>query len=246
MMLKIVYFDEKTAMDYLDIKFGGKLETMTEELDEKAKKALARIEAQAEAGLKFLQFFQAKLSSGGNAEASRQGIDIMKSTLTNTVLTDFIAITNTDGKSDIVIFEGFQLRAKKDSFAHIKMFTPYIAIIKNIENIDIGKLDEILETAKGYYELIAQKGDQKVILRFNIKAFRNNYGLTDLLKMNLKYYAFHVGKCSEEDLLMKNEMQDSGETKEIGYTEMLAGVETECNLDVYDVVLAGIGEKTHE
>ncbi|WP_440603693.1 hypothetical protein [Bacillus sp. GB_SG_008] len=60
-MIKVIYFDEGTAMDYLDIKYGGKFNSIEEKMDEHAKKALAKMDAQVGASLKFFQVFKSSL-----------------------------------------------------------------------------------------------------------------------------------------------------------------------------------------
>ena len=52
-------------------------------------------------------------------------------------------------------------------------------------NIAIDKLDNALRNAKGYYEFVGTKARSRVVLRFNINAFRNSYTISDLLKMDL-------------------------------------------------------------
>ncbi|QKY71310.1 DUF6414 family protein [Lentibacillus sp. CBA3610] len=248
-MIKIVYFDEDSATDYLDIKHGGNSQTTGEEVDEKAKKALARLETQAGAGLKFLHVLKGAFSAEANGEITKQGTKVLKNTFTTTVLTDFVSETKDGRSEDITVFRDYRLMAKKDSFAFAKMYTPYTVLLKDdIDHINISKLDEALEHAKGYYELIGIKNNNKVVLRFNIDAFRNNYGLTDLIKMDLNYYAIQVGECLEDDLLMEKEMSE--ETKEPNKLSAMDIFEGKCPenpyLKVYDVILAGVGTDLNE
>jgi hypothetical protein len=110
------------------------------------------------------------------------------------------------------------------------------------ESINFSKLDETLEKSKGYYELLAttEDGPQKV-LRFNIKAFRNNYSLADLPKMNLKFYSVEVGSMDVSMLNAEKEF-DFGKDKEpITSSEILNEQTDEVNkVIVYDVILSGI------
>ena len=89
------------------------------------------------------------------------------------------------------------------------MFTPYLKMTKSdfeSEGVtfDLAKMDESFENGKGYYELIAKKNEneeiKKYVFRFNIKAFRNNYTMADLIKMDLNYTAVKVGKVYENML----------------------------------------------
>ena len=81
--------------------------------------------------------------------------------------------------------------------AYMKMYTPYMVIARTEElGVDLARLDEALAGAKGYYELVGEDGNGGTrILRFNIKAFRNNYGLTDLGRMRLIYHGILVGRA---------------------------------------------------
>ena len=60
--------------------------------------------------------------------------------------------------------------------------------------IDITKIEEAIEKGRGYYEFVATVDGKEVIFRFNRSAFRNSYTMSDLPKMQLTYYAIHVGK----------------------------------------------------
>ena len=54
--IKVIYFDEPTAQDYIDIVNGGRLDWSKEENKERAAKILTEIEAQAESGFNILNF----------------------------------------------------------------------------------------------------------------------------------------------------------------------------------------------
>ena len=129
--------------------------------------------------------------------------------------------------------------------AHMKMYTPYMIIADTREQgIDLAKLDDALMTAKGYYEMIGKipsSGD-KIILRFNIRAFRNSYGLTDLGRMNLIFHGVLVGKATEDGLNLETEMSQQTTSAPRTAADILDNVnpDTERQLDVYDVILAGI------
>ena len=82
---------------------------------------------------------------------------------------------------------------------------------------------------------------ETVVLRFNIKAFRNNYFISDLVKMNLDYHAIEVGTVNVGSLTMESEFGDNQE-KEINGFDMIdntlsAGSD---EIKVYDVILAGV------
>lgn len=49
--------------------------------------------------------------------------------------------------------------------------------------IDMEKLNEAILGERGYYEMLLKtEKDKKSVLRFNLKAFKNNYNLVDLSK----------------------------------------------------------------
>lgn len=104
-------------------------------------------------------------------------------------------------------------------------------------------MDEVLADAKGYYELLGETKDgSKRVLRFNLKAFRNNYGLTDLGRMRLVFHGVLVGQTSEQALSMEAEMSGSAGDATVTAVELVDGVDMQSDdlLDVYDVILAGV------
>ena len=104
-------------------------------------------------------------------------------------------------------------------------------------------LDNILNSVKGYTEVISKNGNQMDVLRFNTNTFRNNYKLSDILKMSLDVYAVKVGKISKDKMELENEIK-IGE-KVVTASEILNNkVQSEENaLDVYDVILAGVSDE---
>ena len=80
------------------------------------------------------------------------------------------------------------------------------------------------------------------MLRFNIKAFRNNYGLTDLGRMRLVFHGIHVGRTTERGLGMQAEMSGDRGDGPLTAADLVDGTASASGqlLDVYDVILAGI------
>jgi Family of unknown function (DUF6414) len=80
------------------------------------------------------------------------------------------------------------------------------------------------------------------VLRFNIKAFRNNYGLADLARMSLVFHGIRVGRTSDQALDMKAEMSVGANVALPSAAELLDGTSGEADnlLDVFDVVFAGV------
>lgn len=241
-LIKVVYFDEESASDYLDISAGGKAASTSEDVKERTKEMHGKVEAGLIAKLSWLPFLGASGDLSAGAGASAAGKSILSKTLSNTILTDYLA--KADHDSRVVQLRDLRVTAPKDSMAYMKMFTPYMVMLKmDGIPIDLARLDEVLVGAKGYYELLGEGGDgSRRVLRFNIKAFRNNYGLTDLGRMRLVFHGVLVGQTPEHALGMEAEMSGGTDGTTVTAVELVDGVDTQNDdyLDVYDVILAGV------
>ena len=241
-IIKIVYFDEESASDYLDITAGGKSASTSEDVRERTTELHGKVEAGLIAKLSWLPFLGAsgELSAGaGGSAASRS---ILSKTLSNTILTDYLAKADEDPR--VAQMRDLRVTAPKDSMAYMKMFTPYMVMLRIDEiPIDLARMDEVLVGAKGYYELLGESSDGTTrVLRFNIKAFRNNYGLTDLGRMRLLFQGVLVGQTSEHALGMQAEMSGGSNEASVTAADLVDGkpAVNEELLDVYDVILAGV------
>lgn len=60
-------------------------------------------------------------------------------------------------------------------------------------NLDITKIEEAISRGRGFYEFIAidENDHKEKIFRFSSVAFRNNYTMSDIAKMQLSLYAVH-------------------------------------------------------
>ncbi|MDP4086175.1 MAG: DUF6414 family protein [Bacillota bacterium] len=250
-MYKVIYFDEGSSTDFLQIYYGGNIEVVDEESGKFAYKVNGSAEGKVGIGKSFLSLIKASIFFTGNASIEKSKDSLLKSTITNTLLSDFVEFADSEeNENQIIIFKGFRVGAVRDSFTFIKMYSPYIKLLKEdteytkeLSDFNFVDIDEILKAAKGYYELLAVKGREKSILRFNINSFRNSYTLTDLTKMNLTYYGIKVGECKIEDLLMENEFSKETETKKLTAAEIFNEqiVEDESDkLQIFDVLLAGV------
>jgi len=241
-MIKIVYFDEESASDYLDISVGGKAVSTTEEVKERSRETQAKVEAKVAAKLSWLPFLGFSGETGAGVDLSRAGRSILSKTLSNTILTDYLAQVEQDDR--VTRLHGLHVKAPQDSMAFMKMYTPYMIIAKTeASGVDLARLDEALEGAKGYYEMLGESADgSKCVLRFNIKAFRNNYGLTDLGRMRLVFHGVLVGETAEDRLGMDSEMSDDIREHQLTAANVLDGTAKAPAplLDVYDVLLAGV------
>ena len=244
-MIKIVYFDNSSAIDYLNIYNGGEqIQTREEQID-KAQQLTTQATAAITAKLSWLNFFTAKAEANVDDEISSKDNSIVKTTLSNTVLTDFLQQAENDDK--VFKFNSYKLRAYKNSIAYFKMFTPYLKMTSSdLESdgvrFDISKIDDAFISGKGYYELIAEKNEngkiKKHIFRFNIGAFRNNYTIADLTKMELKYLAIKVGSTYEYNLDISKEIDLNQSTLTSAF-DMLDNTNND-ELEVFDVILAGV------
>lgn len=242
-MTKVVYFDEESASDYLDISAGGKETANTENIKERAKTAHTEVETKLMAKLSWLPFLGGSAEAGGGVGLSAAGRSILSKTLSNTILTDYLEKSRED--ASIRQLRDLRVTASSESMAFLKMYAPYFIALKTEDAvIDLARLDEALAGAKGYYELIGESKatDARYVLRFNIRAFRNNYGLTDLSRMDLVFHGVRVGSASEGGLSMQAEIEQVSGAESLSAKDILDGTSTaqDSLLEVYDVVLAGV------
>lgn len=250
MIVKVVYFDEGSATDYLHIDDGGQAEEKTENIKNTTTKLVAKASASAEAKFNWFPFFGASAAAESSAEAARLGNTIISKAISNTILTDYLDKVENKKEGDIPVidmFKNYNLIPYPESFAYIKMMTPYFIMAEGKFESDgislnVARMDEALESGRGYYELIAEENENRYILRFNIKAFRNNYGIADLVKMKLIYHAIEVGVFPESKLAMKAEFSEVEANytgidlvDDDGDSELPPGY-----LKVFDVILAGV------
>lgn len=255
---KIVYFDEESVTDYVQIVAGGKLEKTTELLKESERNLSAEGGATASVGItgifKALMGFEAKAKVDINTDISLSTNRMVKNILKNTILTDFLDVLHSE-KGDIKKFKDYRIRAQKDSLSYIIMISPYMTMLKGEAgipagdfNIAIDKMDNAIKSGKGYYEFIGDSGAEEVVLRFNIDSFKNNYKITDILKMNLSIYAIKVGMTTLDKLDIKYELSidenNSNKKDNPSYDKNDKSSDKEKydkkEMGVYDVLLAGV------
>ncbi len=263
---KIVYFDDESITDFVQIAAGGELQRTTELLNSREGKEKQSVGVGGKVGIggvfKALLGWEANASADVSAELGFSSNKMVTNIVKNTILTDFLKLIETDSKSKgssytakgkIKKFAGYTISAEKDSLSYIVMVSPYLSMLRAGSsipagefNIAIDKLDSALKKAKGYYEFVGTKNKSKIILRFNINSFKNGYTISDLLKMNLCIYAIKVGKTTIEKLKVNKEldMENSVFTKDnpsYREEEPVEKVDTANRLlDVYDVLFAGV------
>lgn len=255
---KIVYFDEGSATDFVQVTNEGALDSIVQLLEEDDSQGSAGIEAKVGIRTKALRALiglDASAETGGSYETSFKSGTVVKSIVSNTVLTDFISAVESQGEEEKAIIEisGYQIEQIPGSISSMALLTPYFSMIRSGQGIPAGdfdisldKLDMTLSKAKGYFEFLACKqGKNSIILRFNSAAFKNNYRPSDLLKMDLCLFAVCVGSCSLHDLAVDSELNIEGFSSKDNpsYTEgdvdAAFALQVD-NLCMYDVLLAGV------
>lgn len=269
--LKIIYFDESFVADFMQIIAGGELKKTTEFITEvnsdldghgavqgnisTEKNGLSKI-------FSFLSGASITAEVGINGKISRKNDRIARNILENTLLADFVALLEADERrpknkrcAGIKIFSKVVVRPEVNSFSYIMLIAPYLSMIDgefpiktsdgNPMKIDIAKIEEAIEKGRGYYEFVATIHGKDVILRFNRSAFRNSYTMADLPKMQLTYYAIHVGQIEKSDLQVQKEFEFgiAKASKRMDYIAASEGSNATTEIEVYDVVLAGILEE---
>lgn len=250
----MIYFDEGSVTDFIQIIEGGQLTRTMELLSGNETKG--KVDGEAEVSIGINSLFRKMIGIGANGkidasiEDSYRDDSLVKTILQNTILTDFIESAEEEG-SDIKVFENIRIKVIKDSLSYIIMVSPYLKMLKgeglsvnaDIDmSIDMVKLDDSIRLAKGYFEFEGVVKDKSVILRFNIDSFKNNYKIADLQKMRLMVYAVFVGKARKENFSIVSEIgatpdgNDSCSNPKYGEEEE----EDKLELEVYDVLLAGV------
>ena len=255
---KVVYFDEGSVTDYVQIVAGGKLEKTTELLDLDNSGGNADLKTNASIGIssifKNLIGFGVKAETNANLDISYKSESLVKTILQNTILTDFLDLAK-DESLGIKKYNDVEIRVIKDSLSFIVMVAPYLKMFKDGAlkldsdldlSVDMIKIDDSIKLAKGYFEFEGISNQESVILRFNIDSFRNNYKVADLLKMRLSIYAVPVGKVERKNLSITAELNMTGSSDgESKYDNPEYGADVENTkeedcLMVYDVLLAGV------
>lgn len=261
-LTKVIYFDESSVTDYIQIIEGGQLVKTTELLSGDIDNGKAKVTGELSVGIsslfKNLIGIGAKVQTNSELETSFKSETLIKTILQNTILTDFLDIIK-NGESHIEVFNNIKIKVIKDSLSYVIMISPYMKMFKgdglNLNtdldlSIDIVKMDDSIKLAKGYFEFEGMQNNKSVILRFNIDSFKNNYKISDLLKMDLSIYAVPVGKVDRKNISIVSEINaaisddelSSYDNPKYGETETEKATASENILTVYDVLLAGVAQ----
>lgn len=116
-MIKVVYFDEGSATDFIYVLAGGKSSNKKEHIVTKTTEIAARAEAEASKSASIFSMLTAKVGIDGNADFSREGSTIITKAIENTILTDYINYAEKEGKEYIRIFSNCKPYPYPKSFA---------------------------------------------------------------------------------------------------------------------------------
>ena len=207
--------------------------------------AMVGSEEQVEGATVLLEQYCSNVANGTvDAKASDEVSKLFDSTIKNTLLTDYIKEAYKDKRVKKFVKSG--VYAPENSISLYKMYSSYLTVVpKDQMPIDMEKLNEAILGERGYYDMLLKTEiERKSVLRFNLQAFKNNYNLVDLSKMKLTYFGIKVGTCGENHLSIDKEFdfqpaEDKTTAEEIVEGEKSAA-EEEKELDVYDIVLAGV------
>ncbi|WP_019134656.1 DUF6414 family protein [Kallipyga massiliensis] len=266
-LCKIIYFDDDSVTDYLQLISGGSLELTTELLNSTSKSGEGKVEGTASIGiggvLKAFLGWNVDANVSTSAKGSFSGEKMVRNIIKNTILTDFVNSLDENEstvyvsklpKGTVKKFKDYKIAVEKDTLSYFVMVSPYLNMLQSGSviasgelNISLDKLDNALRNAKGYYEFIGSKGNSQVVLRFNINSFKNNYMISDLLKMNLSIFAIKVGDTTLEMLDINNELNldlpkltVDNPTYQENNNESDEKKNPQKKLPVFDVLLAGV------
>jgi len=199
-------------------------------------------------------------SVDGNADINRKKETIAKNILENTLLADFLDLLDKDDRkkeknkmcTSIKPFEKLIMLPEPNSFSFLMLAAPFFTMLDgdvpipsndgNVFKMNISKIEEAIARGRGYYEFVSKPNKIETIFRFNNSAFRNNYTMSDLPKMQLSLYAIYVGKTDKSKLDLSSEFEFGTKTKNrVSYIVDNQPSDV-VEIDVYDVVLAGISE----
>jgi hypothetical protein len=268
--VKVIYFDESSVADYMQIISGGEFKKTTEFITNVNTNIGANAEAEAGGGtsskgvpklFSFLSGVTLDANAKGHVDINHKSEKVAKNILENTLLADFLDLLNKDEKkkeknktcTSIKFFEKLTMYPEVNSFSFLMLAAPFFTMLKgdvpipnsdgNEFRLDISKIEEAIVRGRGYYEFIATPNGKEIIFRFNSSAFRNNYTMSDLPKMQLSLYSIFVGTTNKQRLDLSTEFEFGTKNKNrVVYGLEDEQSETKGKIDVYDVVMAGIAE----
>lgn len=254
--LKLVYFDEQAAVDFLEALNEGDI---TEKITKKIEK-YGGISGEANVSKGLFNFLKVGLSGNFGKNSN----SLIETQISRTVFTEFVAKSSTN--IALIKFDNMKLSIAKDSLTYYRNITPYLKMFTDLETVSKDdnlsglnhlEMDKILDNAKGYYEFIGvDTTGKKYIIRFNINGMRNNYSLYDLVKMNLSIQGIKVGETNDLNLEFEHEInvmiqENEKKVNDVGadFNEEQTqdyqandtnGEDNNTKVDIIDVIIAGV------
>ena len=126
-ILKVVYYDENAAMDYVTIMNDGNL--TVEEINKAIDGDEAEIKAEGETSIKVSLIKMLKLATGIKSEISGHESNerIINSTITTNIMTEFMKLAQND--VNIEKISGIELKINSDTLTYLKSIFPYITSV---------------------------------------------------------------------------------------------------------------------
>lgn len=251
--LKIVYFDEESATDLIYMNNKGMVTESTVENEKNNFSKKKEIELGGGITQGLFSIFKMNLNAGTSISKGNVTEQFINQVITNTLLTDYLGLIE-EGKTEFIKkFEKATVYPFHNSLSYLKLVTPYLIMtsgeIKSGDiTLNIQMIDKALNNGKGYFEMILDnkenKEEKKLVLRFNLKSFKNSYSLSDLVKMELTYHAVYVGKIKLNSLEISKEFNYQNNIEVVdGYSLVDGGnksLEESMDVEVFDVLLAGV------
>lgn len=259
---KIIYFDETSAIDLLQIEKKGNFSRTTEIVKNFSGKldagggAKAGIDTNANPISEFVGKATGLVGSlTGNLDGigKIQGNRIVTTLLENSLLYDFLDTVEFRKRKPLLdIDEGYSLTIPKDSMTYFATIAPLTEMMEGHPQVDdseitmaVSKMNSGIRDSKGYYEVVGKKGSETRVFRFNIESFKNNYRIQDLKKMQLTLYSIEVGETRLSQLDFETEFELNNTESEIGfkgfnYQNEENSEKPDIIVRVFDVLLAGV------
>lgn len=237
--VKIVYFDESSALDFVDVKTEGRYSSEIVNTSKRKRGVVANLNVSSPSAISGF------LSSKAGVGFSKEGTKFVESSISSTILTDFLK--NTEDSDKIRNLRGFMLSLTDNT--KLILYTSITDALDGdmpVEDnaiLSFSKLGGIFDSLQGYFECYAEKeNNEKVVLRFNTKVFRNNYKLADVLNMDLSFYVVEVGSSYQSTLesIGLDFSNDGNIKREVKNNESSIDKGPSEKIKVYDVVLAGV------
>ena len=144
-MKKIVYFDENSATDFLIIKNGGALVLNDSEENKSGDKAEVNVGAKLKLLFNSL-FVSSSVKVDSNIGVYTSGENLIKTTITNTTLSDFLEIIEDDHEGDYETLHSYAAKSMAIVANNTEGYYWKIRAYRTTSNLD--KANSLQETAQ--------------------------------------------------------------------------------------------------